>query len=45
MKKNYHFDLKCKKIWIAGHNGMVGKAILRNLKKKNLEIITVEKES
>ena len=26
--------LSKKKIWIAGHDGMVGSAILRNLKKK-----------
>ena len=31
MKRNYQFDLKYKKIWVAGHNGMVGKAILKNL--------------
>ena len=28
--------LSKKKIWIAGHDGMVGSAILRNLKKKKL---------
>tara|TARA_A100001015_G_scaffold298324_1_gene380912 strand:+ start:70 stop:450 length:381 start_codon:yes stop_codon:yes gene_type:complete len=33
-----------KKIYIAGHNGMVGSAILRNLKKyPNLKIITKSK--
>ena len=30
MKK---FSLKDKKIWIAGHNGMVGQTILRKLRK------------
>ena len=29
---------KFSKIFIAGHNGMVGKAIVNLLKKKNLEI-------
>ena len=28
MKKKYRFDLKNKRVWVAGHNGMVGKAIL-----------------
>ena len=31
-----------KKIFIAGHKGMVGSAILRNISKKN-KIITVDK--
>ena len=31
------------KIFLAGHNGMVGSAILRILKKKNVEIITKNK--
>ena len=41
VKKNYQFDLKYKKIWVAGHNGMVGKAILKNLTRNNLKVITV----
>ena len=45
MKKNYQFDLKYKKIWVAGHNGMVGKAILKNLTRNNLKVITVDKKS
>ena len=32
------------KVWIAGHNGMVGSAILRNLKRKKLNILTVSKD-
>ena len=32
------------KIWIAGHNGMVGSAILRNLKRKKLNLLTVSKD-
>ena len=31
MVKNY-YSLKNKRIWIVGHNGMVGSAILRKLK-------------
>ena len=33
------------KVWIAGHNGMVGSAILRNLKRKKLNLLTVSKEN
>ena len=36
MSKGYSFNLNKKKIWVAGHNGMVGKAIVKNLKIKNL---------
>lgn len=32
------------KIFIAGHNGMVGSALIRNLKTQNVEIITKEKK-
>ena len=45
MKKNYNFNLKNKKVWVAGHNGMVGKAIFENLVKNNLEVITVDRTS
>ncbi len=41
MKNNF---LENKKIWIAGHDGMVGSAILRNLKKKKCNFITVSKK-
>ena len=43
MKKKYRFDLKNKRIWIAGHNGMVGKAILERLSKENCTILTVDR--
>ena len=32
------------KIYIAGHNGMVGSAILRNLKRKKFNLLTVSKD-
>ncbi len=32
-----------KKIWVTGHNGMVGSAITRLLRKKNVKVLTVEK--
>ena len=33
-----------KKIWIAGHSGMVGSAIYRNLKKRNMNLLIVAKD-
>ena len=43
MYKEYYFDLNKKKIWIAGHNGMVGKALFKKLTEKNLNVLTVNK--
>ena len=43
MSKKYSFSLKKKKIWVAGHNGMVGKAILKTLKDRKLNVLTVNK--
>ena len=39
------FKIHGKKIWVAGHNGMVGKAVVRQLEKKNCEIFTVDRQS
>ncbi len=39
------FKIYGKKIWVAGHNGMVGKAVVRQLEKKNCEILTVNRQS
>jgi len=38
------FPLKRKKIWVAGHRGMVGGAIARRLKKADAEVLTVGRE-
>ena len=43
MNKEYYFDLTKKKIWVAGHNGMVGKALFKKLSDKKLNILTVNK--
>ncbi len=37
------FDLNQKKIFVAGHNGMVGKAVCKKLSNENCEILTVNK--
>ena len=34
------FDLNGKRIWVAGHRGMVGSAIVRRLARENCEVIT-----
>ena len=34
------FDLNGKKVWVAGHRGMAGSAVVRRLEKENCEIIT-----
>tara|TARA_X000000950_G_scaffold33583_1_gene36090 strand:- start:3094 stop:4035 length:942 start_codon:yes stop_codon:yes gene_type:complete len=43
MFKEYNFNLNKKKIWIAGHKGMVGRAIMKKLSSRNLNVITVDK--
>ena len=37
------FDIKNKKIFVAGHKGMVGSAIVNEFNSLNLEVLTVEK--
>ena len=37
------FDISNKTIWVAGHNGMVGSAIVRRLEKENCKILKVAK--
>jgi len=37
------FSLKGKKVWVAGHNGMVGSALVRRLMAEDCEILTVER--
>ncbi len=37
------FDLRGKRIWVAGHRGMVGSAIARRLAGEDCEILTIER--
>ena len=37
------YSLKHKNIWVAGHNGMVGKALINRLKSEECKIITIPK--
>lgn len=39
------YSLAGKKIWVAGHNGMVGKALVKRLEQENCNIITVERNA
>ncbi len=38
------FDLKNKKIWVAGHRGMVGSAIVRRLAGEGCQVLTVTRQ-
>ena len=35
------YDLKGKRVWVAGHNGMVGSALVRRLKQLDCTLLTV----
>lgn len=37
------FDLAGKRVWVAGHNGMVGQALVRRLQSVDCEILTIDK--
>lgn len=39
-----HYDLKGKRIWVAGHRGMVGDAVVRRLEQEDCEIITAGRD-
>ena len=37
------YDLAGKKVWVAGHRGMVGSAIVRRLARENCEVLMVDR--
>jgi GDP-L-fucose synthase len=37
------FSLQGKRVWVAGHRGMVGRALLRRLERENCELLTVDR--
>lgn len=37
------YSLKGKRVWVAGHRGMVGSALVRRLAKEDCEIVTVDR--
>jgi GDP-L-fucose synthase len=40
---NVPFDLKGKRVFVAGHRGMVGSALIRRLTREDVEILTVDR--
>jgi len=38
------FDLSGKRVWVAGHNGMVGSAIVRRLARESCTVLTVNRK-
>ena len=38
-----HYDLAGRRVWVAGHKGMVGSALVRRLARDDCEIVTVER--
>jgi GDP-L-fucose synthase len=39
----YSYALEGKRVWVAGHKGMVGSAVARRLAAENCEIVTIER--
>src|SRR5258708_39397556 len=38
------FDISAKRIWVAGHRGMVGAAVVRRLKAEPCELVVASRE-
>ena len=43
MATDLKYNLRGKKVWVAGHNGMVGSAILRRLRSEDCEVLTADR--
>lgn len=39
-----HYDIKGKRVWVAGHRGMVGGAVVRRLEREDCEIICASRD-
>ena len=39
------YPIDGKRIWVAGHNGMVGRAVVRALKQRDCEILTADRQT
>ncbi|AVT78136.1 GDP-L-fucose synthetase [Rhodopseudomonas palustris] len=44
MQSTGHFDLRNKRVFVAGHRGMVGSAIVRRLKQESCEVLIVARD-
>ena len=40
-----HFPIEGKRIWVCGHRGMVGSALLRRLRTEKCEVLTVDRRA
>jgi GDP-L-fucose synthase len=45
MQNKSGFSLTGRRIWVAGHRGMVGAAIIRRLAREDCEVVTVDRHS
>ena len=45
MASSAAFTLEGKRVWVAGHNGMVGSALTRRLAGENCEVLTVDRKA
>jgi GDP-L-fucose synthase len=43
MPNSLPFSLSGKRVWVAGHRGMVGSALVRRLQREDCEIVTVDR--
>jgi GDP-L-fucose synthase len=39
----FSYSLEGKRVWVAGHRGMLGSALVRRLARENCEIVTIER--
>lgn len=44
MEPKFKFDLQGKRVWVAGHRGMVGSAIVRRLASESCEVLTAGRD-
>lgn len=42
-RKSNSFALSGKRIWVAGHRGLVGSAVVRRLQRENCQILTIDR--
>ena len=45
MTPKIDFDLQGKKVFVCGHKGMVGRALLRRLQQENCEVLTADRDA
>ena len=43
LNDDHMFDLKGKRVWVSGHRGMVGSALLRRLRQEDCSVLTADR--